>query len=145
MKRLTASLAALAIAATSLVAAPAPARAGEDDVIKFILGAAALGLILNEANKRQPAARADTHSPRHVPRHVPQPARHQKAVPNSCLFDVQGRYGARPVVGERCVKRWDRRVDLPAACAFDLRPGPRERTVYGLRCLQDRGYRIVRG
>jgi hypothetical protein len=142
MKRLTAGLAALAIAATALVAAPAPARAGNDDVLKFLLGAAAIGLILNEANKRQqPVARAATVAPRHSPR----PPSRLKAVPASCLFDIEGRYGPRPVVGERCVRRWDARADLPAACAFDLRPGPRERTVYGLRCLRDRGYRIVQG
>lgn len=147
MKRLTASLAALAVAASTLVAAPAPARAGEDDLIKFILGAAAIGLILNETQKNRPAARAQQAPPHHaVPRHAaPHRQRQAKVIPASCLFDVQGRYGPRPVVGQRCVKRWDQRARLPGACSFDLRPGPRERTVYGLRCLRREGYRIVRG
>ena len=141
-KRLTATLAAVAIAATSLVATPAPARAGNDDVIKFILGAAALGFIINETNKRNPsAARAATPAPRHAPvrRNT------ARSIPSSCLFDIDGRYGPRPVVGKRCVTRWDQNARLPNACAFDIRPGSRSRTVYGLRCLRDRGYRLIRG
>jgi len=160
--RLTASLAAAAIAVSSIFAAPAPARAGEDDVIKFILGAAALGLILNEASKHAPVARAQT-APRHgvakPQRYAPpvhaqsrhwrqdrwQGDRHRRVVPASCLFDIHGRYGPRPVVGARCVQRWNARADLPRACAFEVNRGARDRTVYGLRCLRDRGYRIVRG
>lgn len=147
LKLLTTTLSAAALALSGMIAAPAPARAETDEFVKFLLGAAAIGLIMNEASKRQQPPRAAPVPSRHnPPDYRPQPPRHHdRAVPASCLFDVPGRYGPRPVVGERCVEAWDRRADLPEACAFDIRRGQGERRVYGLECLRDRGYRITRG
>lgn len=149
-KRFATTLSAAAIALSGMVAAPAPARAETDEFVKFLLGAAAIGLIASQANRNRATERAAPPPVRHVP-----PARHDDwrrddwrrdlVVPASCLFDVQGRYGPRPVIGARCVERWDRRADLPEACVFDIRPGQGERRVYGLHCLRDRGYRVVRG
>lgn len=154
LKRLTTTFTAAALALTA--GFTAPARAGNDDLFKLLLGAAAVGVVLHQANRGGFAARAAT--PDHA---VPQryrddwrDDRHRdrdrdraraRAVPASCLFDLPGRYGPRPVLGERCVTRWDRRVDLPQACAFDIRPGRGERRVYGLSCLRERGFRVVRG
>lgn len=167
MKRLTTTLSAAAVALAGLVAAPAPARADEEDLIKLLLGAAAIGLIVNEANRRGGlAARAAPPPFQGFPQQGFQPPGHRnppgvrngqrddwrgdrrdrdRIVPASCLFDLPGRYGPRPVVGARCVNGWDQRAAMPPACLFDVRTRQGERQVYGLECLRDRGYRIVRG
>ena len=170
MKRLTTTLSAAAVALAGLVAAPAPARADEEDLIKLLLGAAAVGLIVTEANRR------GAFTSRAAPPPFPgfQPPGHRsppglgngrrddwrdgnrdgrrddrlgrdRVVPASCLFDLPGHYGPRPVVGARCVQGWDRRAAMPPACLFEARTGRGERQVYGLECLRDRGYRVVRG
>lgn len=162
MKRLAATLSAAALALCGFVAAPAPARAGDDDLVKLLLGAAAIGLIVTEVNRRGGLATRAAPPPfpdMLAPGHRTPPGLRQghrddrrddrrdrdRIVPASCLFDLPGRYGARPVIGARCLKGWDQRAVMPPACLFDIRPGQGERQVYGLECLRDRGYRIVRG
>lgn len=163
MKRLTTTLSAAAVALAGLVAAPAPARADEEDLIKLLLGAAAIGLIVNEANRRGAfASRAAPPPFQTFPQQGFLPPGHRnppglrngqrddwrdrnRVVPASCLFDLPGHYGPRPVVGARCVQGWDHRAAMPPACLFEARTGRGERQVYGLECLRDRGYRVVRG
>lgn len=179
MKRLTTTLSAAAVALAGLVAAPAPARADEEDLIKLLLGAAAVGLIVTEANRRGAfTSRAAPPPFQGFPQQGFVPPGHRsppglgngrrddwrddwrdgnrdgnrdvrlgrdRVVPASCLFDLPGHYGPRPVVGARCVQGWDKRAAMPPACLFEARTGRGERQVYGLECLRDRGYRVVRG
>jgi hypothetical protein len=152
MKRiLTAVIAALSLALSSLAVTPALARDRDnDDAAKVILGIAALGLLLNQSNQNRvhdsqnrgffrydDNGYDDDDYDRHHNRYG-----RQRLVPAECLFDVRidGRY--REVLSGRCLGQFGFSRRLPDECAFDIRYRGGYRTVYGPRCLRDYGYRI---
>ncbi|WP_284165130.1 hypothetical protein [Frigidibacter sp. SD6-1] len=143
MKRQMISLAAAAAVALSGMAAPA--RAEDKDVLKLLLGAAAVGLLINEINKNKktaPVARSPY--PEGDPWQKPDSWKRKKAhyIPSECVMDVTIGGRLREVVSARCLKEFGLARKVPAECSFDIRTSVGTRTVYGPQCLRENGYRI---
>lgn len=149
--RFTTGIAAAAVAFTTI--APLPAAAMDDKdrkVLTLLLGAAALGVILNNANKdrRKQAPQVTRHDDDYPdygdgywrPGHD---RRHFRTVPAQCVFTLRGTRGPRDVVSGRCLEEFGLRRELPAECAFDIDAGWGSRRVYGTRCLRENGYRVA--
>ncbi|MFN6951233.1 MAG: hypothetical protein ACK4NE_01365 [Albidovulum sp.] len=150
--RLTATLAAAALTLGTVLPNPAGAMDDKDRrLLTMLLGAAAVGVIINEANKNKKKVpivvdrydddsfgysddrdwRRDKHRWRH------------RTIPAECVFSLRGARGPRDVVSGRCLSELGLRRDLPAECAFEIDAGWGSRTVYGTRCLRENGYRIA--
>lgn len=145
---------AVAIAATTLTAAPAYADRDNDRAaraIAAILGLAVVGAIIND-NKRD---RADDHVParrpstgtnhgRYEPR--PLPRRVERApLPSQCFRRFQTRRGQVKMFVRRCLERNYRAVNrLPQYCAQRIRTDRGVRAGFDARCLRRAGYRVAR-
>lgn len=149
MKRqLTAIVAATAIALSGM-AAPVEAK-NNKDALKLILGAAAIGLLLNQMNKGAGAQPLFNPNPNPNSNPYPQPdweddyqpTSARGTIPGECLMDVTVNNRLREVVSKRCLSEFGVSSRLPADCAFDIRTSVGNRTVYGPQCLRDYGYRI---
>lgn len=162
MKRqMIAGITALALALSGMAIQPAAAK-DKNNTLKLLLGAAAIGILLNQMNGAQAA------SPRQF-LGVPQPrdrddnrfwgdrdddddgyrsgyghAIRAGTVPGECLRDVSVGGRLREVVSGRCLNQFGLAGSLPEECAFDIRTNSGRRTVYGQQCLRDYGYRIAR-
>ncbi|WP_343080249.1 hypothetical protein [Ostreiculturibacter nitratireducens] len=171
-RKLTAAIAAAAVALSSMIATPAAAMT-EDQALKLLLGALAVGVIVDKLDdndhkkKRTARTYTDTDYRRAYPdrdyrrdypdrdhRHHhpdwdhgrdPGHARYDgkgRVIPRDCIFEIRTRRGVKHVVGERCVERSQIRAKLPRSCEIEIR-GPRhERSVYGLSCLRDHGFKV---
>ena len=144
MKRhLIAAVTAAALALTTIAATPAAAK-NDNDAAKFILGAIALGLIVDQLSR-------DRDRPRHTPvrpaPHVPpvvHPRPQARFVPAECVYKVPYKQGWRDVVSHRCMHDKGLARYLPTACAQNLKVYGAVRKAYGAVCLSDYGYRIER-
>ncbi len=147
MKRqLTAFVTIVALALAGAAGTPAEARdKNSDDVIKLLLGAAAVGLLLNQLNKGKPAKamprRGMTYQDDWDGAGYGQNSRRAQ-VPAECVLVVTVNGSNREVVSARCMKEFGLSRYLPEECAFGIRTGAGLRTVYGPQCLRDNGYRI---
>lgn len=149
MKRqITAIVTCFALALSGMAGTAVEAKSKKNNVVPLILGAAALGLLLNEMNKGKAQATVptrgyspydDDYSDYFNP--APKPNR-SRVVPAECLFEVNVNGKGRQVVSQRCMTELGMAKQLPAECAFDIRTYSGKRTVYGERCLRDYGYRI---
>lgn len=143
MKRhLIAATAALSLALSGL-SMPAMAKEKKDDLIKLLLGAAAVGLILNQANGGKlfaPTRNRTVYDDDEVPPFSRQP---ERLIPGECAFEVNVNGRLREVVSERCTREFGLSGRLPAECAFDVRTSSGTRRVYGPQCLSDYGYRVA--
>ncbi|MCX8509210.1 MAG: hypothetical protein ORN49_10095 [Rhodobacteraceae bacterium] len=142
-RQLIALTTAAALALSGFAAAPVEAKG--KDAIKLLLGAAAVGLLLNQMNQGQ--ARATP---------LPSPNRWgnddseddyrypsaTRSIPAECVMDVTVNGRLREVVSERCTREFGLARNLPEECAFDVRTNAGTRSVYGQQCLRDYGYRI---
>ena len=151
--RLTATLAAAVLALGTVLPAPAAAMDDKDRrLLTLLLGAAAVGVIINEANKNKnrPAPQVahryaddiflfadarDCRRARHRWKH--------RTIPGECVLSLRGSRGPRDVVSARCLTEFGLRRELPAECAFEVDAGWGSRKVYGTRCLRQNGYRIA--
>lgn len=152
--RLTATLAAAGLALGTVLPAPAAAMDDKDRrLLTLLLGAAAVGVIINEANKNkkrpapQVAHRYDDegniyYGDDHDWRRDKHRWRH-RTIPAECVFVLRGARGPRDVVSARCLSELGPRRELPAECAFEVDAGWGSRKVYGTRCLRENGYRIA--
>ncbi|MCY1126529.1 hypothetical protein OU426_06660 [Frigidibacter sp. RF13] len=146
MKRQMISLAAAAALALSGMAAPA--RAEDKDVLKLLLGAAAVGLLINQVNKNKNKTDRVTRNPYPYVgddwTYQGDDRNHKKAryIPSECVMDVTVGGRLREVVSARCLKEFGLARKVPAECGFDIRTSVGTRTVYGPQCLRDYGYRI---
>lgn len=138
--RLTALAAATAVALTTAFAAPAPARSETGDALwTYILGAAAVGILLNEAGRdndrraHRPGDRRDWHR---------SDGRFQRIIPSQCRISVRTRDGRRDAVSAGCLADFGRDRGLPQSCALRVRTPDGPRTAYGEACLERNGYRI---
>lgn len=139
MKRQLIAIATAAALALSGFAAPAEARSKKNDMIKLLLGAAAVGLILNQMNQGKAEAVTPLPNPNDWNNRYPAVGR---SVPAECVMDVTVNGRLREVVSSRCLREFGGASQLPADCAFDIRTNAGTRTVYGPQCLRDYGYRI---
>ena len=164
-RKFIATVLAASIAITGF--SSAPARASDDNLAKFLFGAAALAIIgtaisnqdndgsytdNNRVDRRdgrqdhdrvvrpRPVDRGDRdHSDRHRPRRV-------KALPSSCLRVFKNWDGRVRMMGKRCLeRRYDYVSSLPRACRVKVQTDVGKRRGYQVRCLKKRGYFLARG
>lgn len=132
MSRRVLSLAlAGSIALTSIGLTAAPARADHDDTAKVILGAAALFLLLNHANK------ADND---------PQYTYGRKALPRKCRSVIRTHHGTARIYSRGCLKSKLSKASfrsLPGQCKTSIRTNHGWRTVYKERCMRRLGWRTT--
>lgn len=168
MTKMRTRLIALVSAAAIAVGAAAPAVAlseREQNTLALILGAVAIGAVINEANKnktrRAPVTtrhysgywtdgryRDDHGYPtdhRYRYRYDDEHSKYRKGrtIPQECTFPIRSNGGRQSVVSARCLSEFGIDRHLPRDCAFDLRVGYENRRVYGARCLQRNGFRIA--
>ena len=162
-RKLIATIAAAAIALSGLTATPAAAL-DDREVVKLLLGAAAVGVLVNELNKKnkkeiaaENAYRNNTSyryddnryddnrydNNRYDNNSRSSRANRNRVIPQACVFDIRTRNGYRDVVSGHCVERSNFRGNLPKDCKFQVRRNGRSQTVYGANCLRDRGIRIA--
>lgn len=144
MKRQMISLAAAAALALSGMAAPVEAK--DKDVLKLLLGAAAVGLLINQLNKAQaaPVARNPYPYPDYDWTYRGDDRKYKRShfIPSECVMDVTVGGRLREVVSARCLKEFGLAHKIPARCGFDIRTSVGTRMVYGPQCLRESGYRI---
>ena len=142
-KQMIAAVTAIALALTSAAATPAMAQSRENDALKVLLGAAAIGLLLSQANKDKRSkekAKVTRHKPYDDWKPRKKKVHHKKYIPAQCVFSVRG----HQVVSARCLQEYGIARNVPSRCAFVINTSWGQRTVYGSRCLKDRGYRLAR-
>lgn len=135
-------LAGLVTASLALGGVPAtPAQAGNDDLAKALFGIAAIAIIgtaiHNNRVNAQPAPQVHNH-----PAQIPARAR---ALPASCLMEVETRRRTVNLMSSNCLSRNYRYAYLlPDHCEVEVRT--RRHTQYGFdpRCLHEAGFRLDR-
>ena len=169
MRRLTAAIAGIAVAASVL--APVPAAADSSDAGKIIAGIAAAAIIakaIDNRREREREASSVTRAGRLGPieqdgyydgRRViegrilpydhggPKAGRGYKKqpLPQSCLRVVETDRGDRLAYGTRCLQQSYRFASkLPESCETLVRTRNGLRSVYGARCLERDGWRVAR-
>lgn len=162
--RLIAAVTAAAVALGGLAATPAAAWSKrEQDALKIILGAAAVGLIINEMDKNGRDRRAPR-SQGYVPPfgsgdgyyrdrngydddwrddYNRRKVRRDYRVPAECVYDVRTSNGWRDVVSASCMRQFGLSRDLPRECSFQIRTNGGRSTVYGPNCLESHGWRVA--
>lgn len=118
-QRTTSLLAASALAIAALGAAPTPASASDDQLLKFLLGATAVAIIVHSASRAQ--GRAQAAPARGLPQHCRE------------TLSIRGRHVV--VYNAQCMHRAGLR-NLPAQCHETIRTNHGMRSVYRARCLE---------
>lgn len=126
-KRLTGLLAAGAVAFVGLAGTATPARSN-DEVLRFILGAAAIAIIIRAIDENRPP-------PTNLGRNV---------LPDACLETISIRGRHLDVYNGRCLERAGLR-NLPRHCEAPVRTSHGHRRSYTPQCLYDAGYRPQSG
>ena len=165
MKKLTATIAGLAIAGSLFTAAPA--RADGEDIAKVIAGIAAIAIIAKAIDNRKDRDNVTTVGSRrlgsvdqydgrriidgtirrHENRRGPKARRGYKKqrLPQACLRVVETRRGDKLVYGSRCLNRKFKFASkLPDRCETLVRTGRGFRSVFGARCLRRDGWKVAR-
>lgn len=154
--RFTGNVVAVAIAVTTLSAAPA--FADRDDhraarTIATLLGLAVVGKIIHDNNKDRSDDHVTVRRPGHDsggirvhPQPRPLPSRVGRAtLPRQCFRSFQTRRGQVHMFARRCLERNYRAVNrLPQACAQRIRTDRGPRSGFDARCLRRNGYRVSR-
>lgn len=173
MTKMRTRLIALVSAAVIAVGAAAPASAlseREQNALALILGAVAIGAVINEANKnsnrRAPVtSRSDSGywtdgrygndrsyeddhgypTGRGYRTDDDERSRFRKGrtIPQACTFPIRSNGGRQSVVSARCLSEYGIDRHLPRDCAFNVRVGYENRRVFGARCLQRNGFKIA--
>lgn len=142
------------IAATTLALSSVTARAGDNERIGQVLGAAAtlyiLGQIIENHGEAGTSVRAHTIHRPPVPLVTPRrtgPATatpRARTLPRKCLIPVSGG-GTRYFMGSRCLNANFRGAShLPRACRLNYRGhNGITRTGYSVNCLRSRGYQLA--
>jgi hypothetical protein len=154
MTKIKSRLIALVAATALAFGAAAPASAlneREQNALALILGAVAIGAIINDANKNtnRPTVSRYGNSYWYDDRydddrgHRYKNKKHRHVIPAQCSIQIRSSRGTRDVVSARCLSEFGMGRDLPRQCAFDVRAGREMRRVYGARCLMANGYRIA--
>lgn len=133
-RKLIAAVTAFAIALTGMTTTPASALS-EAETRRLLLGALALGLIINELDKpdRRPVQGAPVYT------------RDRRAIiPAACIAQVRNRGRVTDVVTQRCVEQSGLRVRLPRDCGLWINRHGHRSVVYATSCLSENGFRIGR-
>ncbi|MEZ5911199.1 MAG: hypothetical protein R3D84_02355 [Paracoccaceae bacterium] len=141
--RLTATIAAAAIALSGVTAAPA--RADSNDLIKLVLGAAVIYGIAKEVDRRNDKKKARNHA-RYDPK--PDSAAIQRKIDRAaryCAVDVRDHRGVTTYYDKQCLRRAGITRRLPAYCEYDLRLTKGTSRVYDGQCLREAGLKIGAG
>ncbi|MCB2136374.1 MAG: hypothetical protein KDE08_10585 [Rhodobacteraceae bacterium] len=152
--RLIAAITATAIAMTSAMSTPALADSKTDkQVLTLLLGAAALGILLNESKKNDRLATTPLPDDRYVPpfqrdhdydREGSWMKWHKKRLlPSRCAYQMRNKYNHGEVVSYRCLADYGLHRRLPKECGFDIRGRRGTEFVYGAKCLIRNGYRFA--
>ncbi|SHJ98128.1 hypothetical protein SAMN05444000_11677 [Shimia gijangensis] len=144
-RKFIATIVAAAITVTGISAVPARA---DEDVIKFILGAAAI-YALTQAIEDRNEPRVSTTSPyrpRTVePRPLPRRARRLAPIPARCLKHHETQNGMVRMIGKRCVNRhYHQAHRLPETCRVSRHTYNGVRHGYKPRCLRRNGFEVAR-
>lgn len=128
-KHLTACLAAAALAFTSLAASTSPARANDDALVKFLLGATAIAIIAAGTSKSRRKSQPKYHAPPH---------HHHRAhsLPAHCQTNYRAKGKTYRAYKAGCLHHAGMR-HLPHACLVSTHHGH----VYAGHCLAQHGYR----
>ncbi len=151
---------AASLAVTSFTAAPA--RAGNEDIVKFLAGATALIIVGKALQAREKDDRNDKVTRRYDHRkdfdrydrdrrkvHNPRYGRHKQArrghrgvMPEACRVRVRGTNDRRFTgYGYRCIQKYPRLArSIPGRCVTATRQHRGPRFVYSARCLRRAGY-----
>ncbi|MEM8536643.1 MAG: hypothetical protein AAGF56_02155 [Pseudomonadota bacterium] len=156
-KTLTAGITALSLTLAS--AAPAQAQSfNREDVGKLLIGLAAVAVIgaAIEENRDRRSNSTRVHdtpswnginsgSWSSLNRQHQQFHHQRRAIPASCLRDVQTRFGTQPMFGQRCLERnYAQLSRLPARCAVRVYTNNGPRQGFDPLCLREQGYRADR-
>ena len=152
--RLIAIATAASLVLSSAIVTPAAAMSDRDrQALTLLLGVAAVGLIINESNKKKRRREAEVQRSYNDDRDIywdsdrNRRKSHERLrnrnIPAQCVFSVRGRKGPRDVVSSRCMNEYGMSRRLPSECALDIDSGWGSRTVYGANCLRRNGFRIA--
>lgn len=123
-RRFTAVVAAAALALAGLAATSSPARASNhDDIIRFLLGAAAVAVILRAVEGQGSGYYID-----------------RWTLPDACLETMRVRGRTADVYHRGCLNRAGY-TSLPGHCQVSLNTDRGRRIGYEAHCLYDAGYR----
>lgn len=140
MKRIVTTIIAASLAVTSFGTAPAFAGKKEDDLVRFLAGAAVIYMIAKQAEAQQNRGQVQR---RYAPVQRRAPARlHRRVLPARCRVDYQNNHG-RWRVGylRRCTQNNTFRPGrLPQACIRDAWTARGHRLVYNRHCMRQRGW-----
>lgn len=165
MRKLTATIASLALAGS--LAIPAPAAAETSDLARALAGIAAIAIIAKAIDNRRDRKRSSTYNSgnlgsyehydgrrtidgtiRRYDNHNQQTRRRgfkRHPLPQSCLRVIETSRGDRLAYGARCVNRkYEFASRLPESCETVVRTPRGFRTVYGARCLRRDGWKVAR-
>ena len=152
MKPLRTLITPIVMAAVAITGiSTAPARAGDDDLAKLLIGLGAIAIIANSVDNKKKTAtvRYSSRNDRVVT--IPDDRRYKKktkiryALPAECLRTYSARKGDRRLYSGRCLSRLPYKLaKLPEACAYTVmgRKGVRGKA-YGPRCLSKHGFHHV--
>lgn len=130
-------IAAVTVTGISLATA-SPAKAGNDDLAKFLFGATAL-IIIGKAISDSDAKAAPVAKPKPKPR-----PRYTKALPGKCLRRHHTWDGRVRMMGRKCLNKHYRFADrLPDSCRTRVHTDQGVRRGFEMRCLRHKGYYIA--
>jgi len=132
-------IAAVTVTGISLATA-SPAKAGNDDLAKFLFGATAL-IIIGKAISDSDAKAAPVYKPKPVKKPKPVTRPHRKALPAKCLRVHHTWDGRIRMLGKKCLQNNYRHAHrLPEHCRVKARTDNGVRRGYHVRCLRQAGY-----
>lgn len=145
-------IATILAAALSVTAVSAPARADNQDIVKFLAGATALVIIgkaihdsKKKDDKRDHVSRHDNRHDRHDRREGHRWNNHDRRIsmPSECRVNVRTPRGTVAGYGYRCVQRDARLASaIPGQCVTATRANRGPRFIYDSRCLARNGIRV---
>jgi hypothetical protein len=159
-RKITATLAAAALALGAITATAMPARANSEDVARVLAGIAALAIIGHAIKSGQGHAAPVHGYPQHpypagpgwnhgkpgghpAPQYRPPPPPPVRGLPGVCAIRISGVHDDFYTRG--CLRDRGFRVELPNQCARQMRAPRGLRTVYSGHCLRATGFdRVVR-
>lgn len=155
IKRTTALVTAAATALT--LGAAAPAQAADEDLIKLLFGALALGAVAAAVDDHNDGRTTTTTRNVTINRHYHKPHRSytpkrtvtvtrpygKTFVPANCQRRLRTAGGERTFVGQPCLQGAGySTAKLPRACQRTLDFGQREVRAWGVPCLERNGFRL---